>query len=159
MELLLIRHGKAAAHGHPQGDRARALVESGHNQAARVGEFLVQEDLVPDIVLTSPLVRARETAEGVCRAAGIDPPVVEAWLACGMSPREALRELAAYRGSLRRVAIVGHEPDFSELVEEIIGAEPGTVRVKKASVVLLRVDPPQARGVLQFNVWPAFLKA
>jgi phosphohistidine phosphatase len=124
-----------------------------------VGEFLVQEDLVPDIVLTSPLVRARETAEGVCRAAGIDPPVVEAWLACGMSPREALRELAAYRGSLRRVAIVGHEPDFSELVEEIIGAEPGTVRVKKASVVLLRVDPPQARGVLQFNVWPAFLKA
>ena len=51
------------------------------------------------------------------------------------------------------------DPVLAELVEEIIGAEPGTVRVKKASVVLLRVDPPQARGVLQFNVWPAFLKA
>ena len=159
MELLLIRHGKAESHGHPQGDGARALVERGHDQAARVGEFLRQQDLLPELVLTSPLVRARETAEGVCRAAGIDPPVVEAWLACGMSPREALRELAAYRGSVRRVAIVGHEPDFSGLVEEVIGADPGTVRVKKASVIRLHVSPPQSRGLLEFNVWPAFLTA
>ena len=65
MELLLIRHGKAEAHGHPQGDGARALVEKGHRQARLAGEFLVKHGLVPELVLSSPLVRARETAEGV----------------------------------------------------------------------------------------------
>ena len=158
LELLLIRHGKAEGHGHPEGDGARALIEKGHRQARMVGDFLVAHDLVPGLVLTSPLVRARQTAEGFCSAAGIDPPVIESWLACGMEPEEALRELAAYRDSVERIAIVGHEPDFSELAEAITGAEPGTIHVKKASVLYFTVDPPRRRGCLHFNVWPTFLE-
>ncbi|NNC88923.1 MAG: phosphohistidine phosphatase SixA [Akkermansiaceae bacterium] len=157
MELLLIRHGKAEGHGHPGGDGARALAEKGHLQAQRVGKFLRDQGMLPDLVLTSPLVRATQTAEGVCAAAGIDPPVVEAWIACGMDPAEALRELAAYRESVPRIAIVGHEPDFSELAEAVTGADPGTIRVKKASVILLTLDPPRPRGTLHFNLWPEFL--
>ena len=154
---MLIRHGKAEGHGHPGGDAARALVAKGHEQARRVGAFLAEHDLLPDLVLTSPLTRSRETAEGVCKEAGLDPPEVRNWLACGMSAREALKELAACQGTCRRVAIVGHEPDFSELAEYILGAEDGSVHVKKASVILMTVHPPRRGGCLHFNVWPAFL--
>ena len=103
MEFLLIRHGKAEAHGHPEGDAARGLIEKGHRQAERVGKFLVAHDLVPDLVLTSPLRRARETAEGFCTSAGIDPPVVQEWLHA-MYPENSLQELAVYSGTCSRVA-------------------------------------------------------
>jgi phosphohistidine phosphatase len=157
MDLLLIRHAKAEAHGHPQGDGARALIEKGRDQSRRVGEFLKNRGMVPDIVLTSPLARARETAEIVSEVSGADPPVLQDWLACGMEPSGALQELAAYATSCDRVAIVGHEPDFSGLVEYLLGTSRGFVRVKKASVVLLRINPPHRGGVMQFNIWPTML--
>ena len=157
MELLLIRHGKAEAHGHPGGDGARDLIAKGQDQSRRVGEFLQRSALVPDLALTSPLVRAKRTAEIVCAVAGADPPVVESWLACGMRPQVALEELSAYRESCHRVALFGHEPDFSMLAEHLLKAESGSIRVKKASVLLLEVDPPHTEGVLQFNLWPSQL--
>lgn len=157
MQLLLIRHGKAEAHGHPRGDGARDLATKGEEQSRKVGKFLKDHELVPDMALTSPLVRARRTAEIVCEIAGADPPVVENWLGCGMRADVALKELAAYNDSCRVVAIFGHEPDFSMLAEHIIGADPGGVRVKKASVILLEIDPPHREGVMQFNLWPSQL--
>ena len=158
MELLLIRHGKAEGHGLPGGDGRRDLVAKGEDQSRRVGAFLKKEDLVPDLCLTSPLVRARRTAEIVSEYAGCDgQPVVEAWLSCGMRAETALKELAAYRGACKRVALFGHEPDFSMLVEHLIEADPGTVRVKKASVILLTIDPPHDGGLLHFNIWPTQL--
>lgn len=157
MELLLIRHGKAEGHGLPGGDGARALVEKGRLQARKVGRLLLEQDLVPDLVLTSPLTRARETAEILAEVSGASAPVQEAWLACGMRPEEAMQELSAYTETMGRVAIVGHEPDFSRLAGYVLGAEGGYVQVKKASVILLAVHPPQRAGVLQFNVWPGML--
>jgi len=89
MELILLRHGKAEDR-HPEGDRFRALVEKGYVQARRGGELLKAANGVPDIVLTSPLVRARQTAEAFCEAAGIPSPVVQNWLACGLDPETAI---------------------------------------------------------------------
>ena len=133
------------------------MTEKGLEQSRKVGVFLEQQGLVPDLVLSSPLVRARETAEVVCEASGADAPVLQNWLACGMRPDEALQELAAYNESCCRVAIVGHEPDFSSLAEHVLGVEGGWIRVKKASVIFLRVEPPSAGGSMEFNVWPAML--
>ena len=157
MDLLLIRHAKAEARGHGTRDADRALVAEGHEQARRVGAFLLDHHLRPGVVLTSPLRRALETAEDLCEAAGLGPPELRDWLGGGMNPREALRQLASYEEVTTRVALVGHEPDFSELVEFILGAEGGTVRVKKASVILLTVHPPRPGGILRFNLWPRFL--
>jgi phosphohistidine phosphatase len=158
MELVLIRHGKAEGHGLLGGDGQRDLVAKGEEQARRVGTFLKREGLVPELALSSPLLRAKRTAEIVCAHAGTDgPPLVESWLACGMRPEIALQELAAYRETCARVALFGHEPDFSRFVEHLIEADPGTVRVKKASVILLTVDPPHEGGVLHFNIWPTQL--
>jgi phosphohistidine phosphatase len=157
MELMLIRHAKAEDHGHPMGDGARALTEKGRMQSAKVGAFLEENGWVPDLILTSPLVRARETAEIVAETSGADAPVLQEWLACGMAPEEALQELAAYDTTCRRVAIVGHEPDFSSLIGHIMGSRHSWVRVKKASVILLRIDPPRPGGVMEFNIWPKML--
>jgi phosphohistidine phosphatase len=158
MDLLIIRHAKAEAHGHPQGDSARALVKKGHDQAARLGRFLKSASRLPDIVLTSPLVRARQTAEGFCEAAQMPGPVVQGWLACGLDPETAIRELTAF-SDFERVAIVGHEPDLSALIEWLLGCSGSSVEVKKASLTSLLIYPPAWHAQLIFHIPPALLEA
>lgn len=137
MNLLLIRHATAEAHGLPGGDFVRHLVEKGHEQARRVGRFLNKHGLVPDVLLTSPVIRAKETADLLAEE-GCPTPITEPWLACGMRPEQALAELKAYQ-QFSRVALVGHEPDFSSLVEHLIGASPYSIRVKKTSLISLEL--------------------
>ncbi|MDA7881056.1 histidine phosphatase family protein [Akkermansiaceae bacterium] len=150
MTLYLIRHATADAHGLPGGDFARALIPKGIKQAHRVGNFLRENDLIPDLLLTSPVLRAKETAE-ILAEEGCPSPVVEAWLSCGMHPEQALKELSAFR-ELNSVAIVGHEPDFSGLVESLLGASFYSIPVKKASVISLEIDPPRKKGLLNFSI-------
>jgi len=154
MELILLRHGKAEPHGHPAGDAARALVAKGREQARRAARFLAAADGLPEIVLTSPLVRALQTAEEFCEAAGLSAPLVQGWLASGMPPESAAAELAAF-ADYRRIAIVGHEPDFSSLVEWLIGG--GPVEVKKGALVSLDIRPPTRRGTLKYLIPPGLM--
>lgn len=133
MNLLLIRHATADAHGLSGGDFVRHLVEKGQEQSRRVGRFLKNHDLIPDMLLTSPVIRAKETAD-LLAAEGCPKPITEPWLACGMRPEQAIAELKAYQ-EFTRVALVGHEPDFSALVEHLIGASPYSIRVKKTSLI------------------------
>mgnify|MGYP005997773865 CR=1 FL=1 len=155
MNLLLIRHATADAHGLPGGDSSRALIEKGREQARKVGKFLREQALIPELVLASPVLRAKETAE-ILAEEGCPDPTIEEWLSCGMSPETALQELTAY-SRFKSVAIVGHEPDFSSLVEHILGASPYSIRVKKTSVISLKVAPPRAKGILDFSIPCKFL--
>lgn len=152
MDLILLRHGKAE-NLNPRGDGARALVEKGREQARKAAKVLKRAKWLPDIVLTSPLVRARQTADEFCDAAGIPGAVIQGWLACGMRPESALEELSAFR-EFKRVAIVGHEPDFSELIQWIVGAAGGSVEMKKGALACLRVFPPLRHGSLTFLIPP-----
>lgn len=146
MKLLMIRH--ARAEGFVMDDSARALTEKGRNQARRVGEFLKSRGLVPEVTLSSPYVRARETAEIFCASAGAGAPLIQPWLACGMRPGEALSELAAF-GEFGTVAVCGHNPDFAHLAETLLGSQTGTVHVGKASVIVFDgVQPPRHGGCL-----------
>lgn len=142
-----MRHGKAEDF-HSEGDHARALTTKGHQQAERQAMRLAQARLLPSIVLCSPLVRARQTAETFCAAVNLSGPLIQQWLACGMNPEQALSELAAYK-EFERVAIVGHEPDLSSLIAWLTEARPGTIRMKKACMALLQVNPPSRRASLE----------
>lgn len=153
MELVLLRHGKAAPHGHPQGDAARALEEKGRTQARRAAGLLKEAGLLPEIVLTSPLLRARQTAEEFCQVAGMPGPLVQPWLALGADPAAMINELRGFV-DFKRVAIVGHEPDFSGLVEWLLRAEAGTIDFKKGAIAALRVTPPLRVGTLLYLVPP-----
>lgn len=150
MELILLRHGKAEDF-HPQGDATRALVEKGREQARRAGRMLLSAAITPEIVLTSPLLRAQQTAAEFCQAAEIPGPVVQGWLACGCTPESILAELQAFH-DFKRVAIVGHEPDFSRFIQWNMGAYGATIDMKKGTLACLRVTPPRRHGTLLYLI-------
>jgi phosphohistidine phosphatase len=112
--LILVRHAEAKP---GKKDELRPLTSSGCEAARLLGELLAERQ--PDAVLSSPLLRARSTAEAIAAAAGVEATVVE-----GLRPGatlESLREAVAARGE--RVVAVGHQPDLSEILLELTGEE------------------------------------
>jgi phosphohistidine phosphatase len=151
MQLYLLRHANADTPASTDFDRA--LSELGVCQARNVGRFCRDHGLVPEIVLTSPLLRARQTAEHFTQALGVPPAEVASFLASGMSPQMALAELRAYQ-DFETVLIVGHEPDFSMLITELLGLpSPEHVSVKKASLTRLSVRRLRVGGArMEFSI-------
>jgi phosphohistidine phosphatase len=122
-ELYLVRHAIAAERGSEwPDDTKRPLTERGIGRFKEAVKGLRHLDVTVDEIFTSPLVRARQTAELL--AAGLDgkPPVkvLEA-LAPGHSFASVMSQLAKV-AKRRRVALVGHEPDLGELAAHLIGA-------------------------------------
>ncbi len=150
MQLLLLRHGKAEDRS-TGGDFARELEEKGHDQARHAARILAAAEMLPEIVLTSPLVRARQTADTFTKAAVMPGAVTQTWLSCGMSPDTALSELTAFP-EFERVMIVGHEPDFSQLIEHCLGTTAACVEVRKGSVTCIELSPPAPRAILRFLI-------
>jgi phosphohistidine phosphatase len=111
MRLVLVRHAEAAP-GDP--DELRALTPEGHEQARRLGERLRAEGIEPDAVLTSPLLRARETA--VELGFGEPQPLDE--LRPGATPDD-VRSAIAERGET--IVVVGHQPDCSRITAALRG--------------------------------------
>jgi phosphohistidine phosphatase len=148
MRLYLLRH--AEAQPYQRDDFSRHLTENGMDQAKRVREFLASHEILPDLILTSPVTRARETAEIVSGKLGCALTLAP-WIACGMNPEVALGELQSY-ARLDSLMIVGHEPDFSALIAALIGLENSlSINVTKASLTAIdvaRVTP--GGGVLRF---------
>src|SRR3954451_17984800 len=114
-QLWLLRHGEAVPHHHD--DDARALTDRGRAQSRAAGAALAALDVPVHVCFTSPKVRAHETADLACAAIGVEP-VVHAPLRGGFEARDAL---AVLEGG-QRVLIVGHEPDFSQIVHDLTGA-------------------------------------
>ena len=115
MKVVLVRHAEAAP-GDP--DELRALTPAGHEQARRLGDQLRAEGVQPDAVLTSPLLRARETAADL----GFGDPEALDELAPGATADDVKAAIAA-RGET--VVVVGHQPDCSRITAALRGgAEP-----------------------------------
>ena len=112
MRVFLVRHASAAP-GTP--DEERALTAEGRSEAHELARRLAAESL--DAVVSSPLRRARETAEAVARAAGLEP-AVDQGLAPGATAA-TLRDAVAGRGET--VVAVGHQPDCGDILEELTG--------------------------------------
>lgn len=113
MRLFLIRHAEAAP-GEP--DELRPLTADGREHARALGDRLRDAGVAPDAVLTSPLLRARETAA----ALALGNPEIDDRLAPGALPEE-FREAAHGRGGT--VVLVGHQPDCSQAVLALAGVE------------------------------------
>ena len=151
MRLYLLRHATAEDHGiRPDADRA--LVDKGWKQTRRAAAFCRARGILPDVVLSSPLVRARETAEGFCRDLGLPDPLVVPWLGLGRAARETPEELHAFLGR-ESVCLVGHEPDFSMLAAAFLGTSPERLHVTKASLLALDMhSTAPGRATLVFFV-------
>jgi len=118
VRVYLVRHAEAAP-GEP--DDLRALTPEGRRAARDVGERLAAEGVRPDAVISSPLLRARETAGEIGRAVGVEPEADER-LGFGATA-DGLRELVEGRGET--LVAIGHQPDCGRIAAELgDGVEP-----------------------------------
>jgi len=151
MQIYFLRH--ADAEGCLTTDSARRLTPKGLEQAEKVGRFFERHGLQPGLVLTSPAVRAKQTAEGAFSRLGEEGIVECPWIACGMSPEIFLEEIRAF-ANFDEIVIVGHEPDFGETIAALVGLpDPSALRIRKAS--LTAIDLPRvarAAGSIEFSL-------
>ncbi len=145
MKVYFLRHGKAESRTAWVGDDAlRPLTADGEEALRREAGALRALDLALDVIVTSPLVRARRTAEIVAGELGLAARLVEdERLAPGFDVRHLERVIAAH-GPAEALMVVGHEPDFSETVAELIGG--GDVAMKKGGLARVDVTAPVAGG-------------
>ena len=116
MRVFLVRHAEAAP-GEP--DELRTLTPTGRSQARELGARLAADGVHPEVVLTSPLLRARETGGELARATGT-----------GSEPDERLKPgatsedvLAVVAGRGEEVVVVGHQPDCGRIAAALTGGE------------------------------------
>lgn len=149
MLLTFVRHAEAAASA--GSDFQRELTERGQGQAAQVGAFLHSIKNPPQIILSSPLIRARQTAEAIKKKIESASLLEQPWLACGMKPEVCFQEMAAFT-RFENVLLVGHEPDFSTSIATLLGNQhPGSIQVRKASICTLEIHSfSVGGGVLQY---------
>ena len=157
MLLHLVRHADA---GDPEAwtgpDAARPLSEKGRAQAERLGVFLAEHDVRTDAVITSPKLRAAQTAE-----------IVAGHLSVAVTTDDRLGEpldlakldaVLTDAGNPDRPMLFGHDPDFSEFVAELCGA--ANVPMRKGALAKIEVDRPleSGGGTLRWLIPPDAVK-
>ncbi len=130
MILYFLRHGLAGS-PRPGNDDGRPLSEAGEAALRSAAPLWRRLNLRPDVVLTSPLVRAVRTAELLAKAVASGTPVVHEALRPGAAWDDMGRALADHPDA-RRVMFVGHEPDMSSAVALLTGAS--SVRMRKGGL-------------------------
>jgi len=133
-QLWLLRHGEAEPHD-ARSDHDRRLTERGEDQSRSAGRALAALQLTFQAVYTSPKVRARDTALLACEALG-EEPIITPVLAEDFSVADAHDLLLGVEPD-GRILVVGHNPDFSQVVHDLTGAR---VDFKKGGVAGVRLD-------------------
>ncbi len=156
LRLHLLRHADA---GDPEAwagdDAARPLSEKGELQAERLGAFLAEVGFLPDAVVSSPKTRARQTADIVATALGVAVRIDER-LGGGLDPA-AVDAILAAAGDPGRPVLVGHDPEFSELLGWLAGADGLTMKKGAIARVDVRGTVAGGRGTLRWLVPPDLL--
>lgn len=139
-DLYIIRHGLAGQHGDYENDAERPLTDEGNRKTRQVAQRLKNIDLKFDLILTSPFLRAKQTAE-ILKDVGLSKQLQEAdSLAQGGQIQVWLDWLAGWRAPNKSLALVGHEPDLSAWAETLIwGESRGGLILKKAGILGLTV--------------------
>jgi phosphohistidine phosphatase len=160
-ELYLIRHGVAAERGenYPD-DTKRPLTSRGIQKLRREAKALNALDVSFDVILTSPLVRTRQTAEALASGLRVPPPVINApSLAPAGTHNAIVDELAKQSHRRKRIAVVGHEPGIGELAARLLGLRK-PVEFKKGAICRIDVTalPPTGPGQLRWLLTPRMLR-
>jgi phosphohistidine phosphatase len=159
--IYLVRHGLAAEQGpaYPN-DGERPLTSEGIERLRVEGLGLRGLQVKLDRVLTSPLVRAAQTAEILAAAAGDGAPVVTVDALLPGGRYETLMAALARLGDARSIALVGHMPSIGEAAARLVGAA-DALPFKKGAVCCVEVDgfPPSRSGQLRWFLPPKALRA
>lgn len=161
MEIYLLRHAHAGDPAKWHGtDADRPLSAKGRRQSERLAALLASIRFKPDALLSSPKVRALETARIVGEAIEV-APAVDDRLAGGFDVRQLVElvELVAGQTPSARIVLVGHDPDFSDLLAELIGAPEMPMRKGALARIDLDGRPEPGAGLLRWLIPPDVLDA
>jgi phosphohistidine phosphatase len=149
MKLYLIRHAEAVERTGTMPDADRYLTPKGRSAFRGIARLVRGAGIAPDIIFTSPLLRAVQTAEILAERLKYDGTVaVSKDLSPGFDHR-ALRSLLAEAGNPGEAAFVGHEPDLGDLAAALL-ALPGGFPLRKGAVVALEVEGNVREGTAKF---------
>jgi len=152
MQLYFLRHGEADWPGWTKPDDERPLTDFGKKEARQVGKFLNRLKVKPDLIVTSPLPRALQTAEAAAEELKTKLRQDEA-LEPGFGISELGKVLKRHRSKV--LMLVGHEPDFSSVISALTG---GFIKMSKAGVALIDIDPETEKGRLLWLFPPKFAR-
>ena len=155
MQLLMIRHSYAAEPGSVVGgDFERPLTERGQQVFSHMAMWLVARGIVPDRILYSPLVRARQTADILAHSSGQELSAENArrWIGSGLPLEELLSELNSQPAE--SVAIIGHEPHMSSCTSALVAG--GRLHFLPATIASIRFDGEirEGHGLLEWMLSP-----
>jgi phosphohistidine phosphatase len=164
MRLYIVRHAIAAPHGTPGiPDDERPLTEEGIKKMRQVAAGLRSLEYVPELILSSPLPRAKQTAEILLEAFGQKRSGLEILpaLAPSGSRRELYQAIASYEKKHTSLMLVGHQPSLGEIAGEIAwGSRGHSLELKKGgacALELVHAGEP-ARGSLISLLTPSMLR-
>jgi len=150
VEIWVLRHAKAEEGGPGTPDGERALTPAARKRMRAAARAISRLEPKFDAILTSPLRRARQTADPVARALGQRKDLIEtAALEPGADPEEILREIEKRRR--RRVLLVGHMPHLGELLGYLLTGRPNTpIEMKKGALARVEFEgeTPKPPGTL-----------
>lgn len=146
LEVWLMRHGEAADPMASSTDSERALTPRGRQQVTALARWLADRSEPPQLVLHSPLRRARETAEAFAGGYSAGPAVVEeAALAPGMRAAQLLTVLR--QQGLSPIVCVGHQPDVGQCIADWVGG--GRLQVPPGMLAMVRFGSAEGSGALR----------
>ncbi|HZL97496.1 MAG TPA: histidine phosphatase family protein [Terriglobales bacterium] len=149
MKLYLVRHAEAVERSGTMPDGVRYLTSRGRLSFREIVHRVRKSGAAPDVVFSSPLVRAVQTAEILAERLDLSGPVVVTReLSPGFDLR-ALRVLLSGAESAAEAAFVGHEPDLGLLAAALL-AVPGGFPLRKGAVLALEADGSARKGTAKF---------
>ena len=157
MKLYFLRHGLAGDSREWKGDDfARPLTEEGIAKMRRTADTCAKMELDLQLILTSPLIRAYETAEIIARQLKmLDKLVRDERLGVRFGTK-FLAEILAEHSNAASLMLVGHEPGMSETVSQLIGG--GRINFKKGTLAYVQLDDAKSlRGELVWLIPPKLL--
>jgi len=152
MQLYFLRHGEADWPGWTKPDDERPLTDFGKKEVRQVAKFLNRLKVKPDVIVSSPLPRALQTAEVAAEQLKTKLHQDQA-LEPGFGISELSTVLKRHRSKI--LMLVGHEPDFSSVISALTG---GFIKMSKAGVALVDIDPETEKGRLLLLFPPKFAR-
>ena len=152
MQLYFLRHGEADWPGWTKPDDERPLTDFGKKEVRQVAKFLDRLNVKPDLIVSSPLSRALQTAEVAAEQLKTKLRQDEA-----LEPGFGISELSTLlkRHHSKALMLVGHAPDFSSVISALTG---GFIKMSKAGMALVDLDPETEKGRLLWLFPPKFAR-
>ncbi|WP_084739858.1 phosphohistidine phosphatase SixA [Sulfuracidifex tepidarius] len=144
MKLLLVRHGEAEEPNQEVQDKDRKLVKKGIKQMRRVGSFLSEVNFLPERVISSPFIRAYQSADVILDEMELEMQIeTEDFLLPSSDPTTVMQALVQLDGN---VMVVGHNPLLENVIKALTGGE---VSLKKGGIALVEVEKEKGVGTLE----------